>query len=93
MPKRPGRRLYCHPYEWRVWLAIQGWCHDPANDRFPSYGGRGVVVCDRWRECFANFVQDMGGYGTRPRGTVLSRYDRSGPFDRDNCCWKLRRKR
>lgn len=87
-PRRAGRRLFCNPFEHRTWVAIQQWCHEPSHPRFPRYGGLGVVVADRWRECFANFVQDMGGYGTRPRRTVLARRDRSGPFSPSNCYWR-----
>ncbi|GAA1203230.1 hypothetical protein GCM10009608_44090 [Pseudonocardia alaniniphila] len=49
-----------------------------------------MVVCDRWLDSFANFVQDMGGYDGRPPGTVLARIDRTGPFSPDNCYWKER---
>jgi len=85
-----GKKLYCNPFEWRTWVGIRQWCTDPDDERYPRYGGRGVVVCDHWLDSFANFVQDMGGYGTRPRGTVLARIDKTGPFSPDNCYWKKR---
>lgn len=68
-------------YEWRVWIAM--------HQRYPA------LICDRWLHTtegggFANFVHDMGGYGTRPAGTTLARVDRTQPFSPDNCYWKLR---
>lgn len=69
-------------YEWLVWVAM--------NDRYPDQ------ICHSWLATdegggFANFVQDMGGYGSRPRRTVLARTDRAQPFSPDNCYWKLRK--
>ncbi len=89
--RRPSRRLYCDPFELRIWVAIQQWCYDPRHEKYPKYGGRGVVVCERWMDSFANFVQDMIGYDKLPRGTVLARHDRSGPFSPENCYWKQQR--
>lgn len=88
--RRPLVPVATYPFEWRTWVAINAWCHEPDHPKFARYGGRGVVVVDRWRESFANFIQDMGGYGIRPRGTVLARRDRSGPFGPRNCYWKPR---
>jgi hypothetical protein len=77
--RRPIVRVKTDPYEWRVWMIMR--------QRYPTQ------VCDRWLDCFADFVQDMGGYGTRPRHTFLSRRDKTGPFSPDNCYWKPRVKR
>ena len=56
------------------------------NDRYHDQ------VCSRWRGDggFANFVQDMGGYGTRPAQTRLARRDRTKLFGLDNCYWQPR---
>lgn len=88
--RRPARRMTVDSFEWRTWVAVRQWCHDPAHEKYAKYGLVGVVVCERWRDSFANFVQDMGGYGTRPRGTVLARSDKAGPFAPENCYWKAR---
>lgn len=53
-------------------------------------------ICARWAATdegggFANFVQDMGGYGTRPAHTRLSRHDKTRPFSPENCWWKPRK--
>lgn len=61
-------------------------CVDPYNRRWPSYGGAGVRVCDRWRS-FEAFRQDMG---RRPEGCVLARRDTTGDFTPQNCFWERR---
>lgn len=32
-------------------------CYNPKNKAYPSYGGRGVVVCDEWRNSFDSFIK------------------------------------
>lgn len=65
--------------------AMIGRCYRPKNDAFSNYGGRGIKVCDRWRESFLAFVEDMGH---PPGGTTLDRYpNSSGDYEPTNCRW------
>jgi hypothetical protein len=59
-------------------------CHNPNHSRYNDYGGRGITVCDRWRQSFANFIADMG---LPPPGLSLDRIDNDGPYCKDNCRW------
>ena len=33
-------------------------CTNPNNKAYKNYGGRGITVCERWRD-FTNFLADM----------------------------------
>lgn len=59
-------------------------CHNPSHVSYPRYGGRGIVVCDHWRESVANFIADMGH---PPADRTLDREDNDGPYCKDNCKW------
>lgn len=57
-------------------------CLRASNDNFALYGGRGITICDRWRNSFADFLADMGA---RPDGTTLDRINSDGNYEPSNC--------
>lgn len=71
----------------KSWLAMRRRCYDINYVSYPNYGGRGIKVCDRWKDDFEAFYTDMGD---RPDGCSLDRIDVNGNYTPENCKWSTR---
>lgn len=73
--------------EYRTWKCMKARCYTASSSHFDRYGGRGITVCDRWRDSFENFLTDMG---PRPAGMTLGRKDNEQGYAPDNCQWETK---
>lgn len=69
--------------EYHTWHGMIQRCTNPHSRKYYLYGGRGIRVCQRWRN-FENFLKDMG---SRPDGLTLDRVDGNGDYEPNNCRW------
>jgi hypothetical protein len=70
--------------EYRIWRYMIQRCYNPKSSNYYLYGGRGITVCQEWRDSYPQFLKDMGRC---PPGLSLERKRNNKGYNLGNCVW------
>ena len=71
---------------YRTWSSMKGRCYNPNDPNYKDYGGRGITICDEWRDSFEAFRDWALTNGYRDDLTI-ERLNVNGNYEPSNCTW------
>jgi len=82
---------------YRVWRNMKTRCFNKKHEAYKNYGGRGIIVCDRWLkfenfrdDMYKNYLKHINKYGEKQ--TTIDRINNDKNYYLENCEWSTYKK-
>ena len=82
--KMSGSRLH------NIWKSMKERCYNINHDQYKDYGGRGISICEEWKDDFISFYNWAISNGYSDNLTI-DRVDNNKNYCPENCKWSTRK--